>query len=216
LLAVDLTTGAVRSEYRFPLDAAGLVAPRAIRLAGDRVLVTLHRGVDTSEESSRAAQVPWLARFDPDLRLVDEIPLAEAGSTAFEEALAVDDAGTAYVGLVVGEFETPGVEARLVQLPIDATTATTVATFPGDDLIDGLAVDPAGEWAYLAGLDDGEEEFTATVTAIDLTGERDPVTRSYCESTHVVGPSITPDGRSLVFAAACRGRPTLAQLFTLR
>ena len=215
LLAVDPVTGAVRAEHRFPTDPAGLVAPTDIAFAGDQVVVTVDRGVQPGPDATNETRVPWLARFDLDLRPLGEVQLADAGARSGRGALAVDEAGGAYVALVVGEFREPGVEVRLVTAAPDAAAADTLATFPGYDLVGLVAVDPAGEWVYLGGLDKGPDE-DLIVTPVDVLAREasDPVT--VCSSQDVDGLAVTPDGQSLLVALSCSGRDVNPTLFTFR
>lgn len=215
VLAVDPATGVVRAEYRFPTEAAGLVAPTVVRVAGDRVLVTVDRGVDTSEASSPAARTPWLARFDLALQPLGEVQLSESRAHSGYRELDVDAGGTAYIALAAG-LDTPDEEIRVVAVAPDATAATTVATFPGEGLVNAMAVDDGGTWAYLAGLDNGPDPLQITVTPIDLLGGEVSEPVLICEGSSAEGMGITPDGRSLLLTASCRDRDVHPTLVTLR
>lgn len=215
VLAVDPATGVVRAEYRFPPEATGLVAPTVVRVAGDRLLVTVDRGVDTSEAGSPAARTPWLARFDLALQPLGEVRLSESRAHSGYRELDVDAGGTAYIALAAG-LDTPDEEIRVVAVAPDATTATTVASFPGERLVDAMAVDDAGSWAYLAGLGNGPEPIDITVTPIDLVGGEVSEPVRICEGSSAEGMALTPDGRSLLLTASCRDRDVHPTLFTLR
>jgi hypothetical protein len=184
-------------------------------VAGDRVLVTLDVGLDDDADPANDTRTAWLARFDLGMQPIDQIQLADDTAHSGYADLAVDDDGTAYAALVVGTLGTDDVEVRLVEVRADANAPRTVATFPGFDLVDAVAVDPAGEFVYVGGLDNaGESRLTVTPVARDGGDEPEPVV--VCESVAVDALAVTPDGDSLLLASSCRDRDPHSNLFTLR
>jgi hypothetical protein len=209
LLAVDTVTGEVRGEHEFLPDDPAHRRLTGVRVAGSRVLVTVDRAVDDAGNGG----TPWLERFELDLRPVDAVQLTDDEATSGTGAFALDDAGTASVALLVGGTS-PSV--RLVSLAAGATAPTEVADFPGQTKVDGLAVDPAGDWAYLAGLDHGDDPTVLTVTPVRLTGGGTEPPIEICPGTAADDLAVTPDGASLLLAASCADREVHPTLVTIR
>jgi DNA-binding beta-propeller fold protein YncE len=208
LLAIDAVTGKLRGEHAFQPDDPGHSRVTGVRVTGDRVLVTVDRAVDDAGDGG----TPWLERFELDLRPVDAVQLTDE-STSGPQAFVVDNTGTAYVALLVSD---PNASIWLVSVGASATSPTPVADFPGETLVDGLAVDPDGEWAYLAGLDNGGDPSDITVTPISLAGGGTEPPIAICPGTAADDLAVTPEGESLLLTASCLGRDVHPTLFTIR
>jgi hypothetical protein len=210
LVALDTTTGAVTAEHTFAGDQPGLTAVTALAVAGDQLLATVDRGLDESND----AETAFLARFAlPDLRAVGEVQLVDG--LASSSHLVMHD-GTAHLTLTTGDFHTDDGDLRLLSVAPDGRI-TEVAVFEGEKFVDALAVDPAGEWAYLGGLDNGDDESELTVTPVDLHGEIDADPVTVCEGFQVEGLAIDPAGERLVVGTDCReGADRYPELVFLR
>jgi hypothetical protein len=104
----------------------------------------------------------------------------------------------------------------VVSVENGGTAPAEVARFPGSDLIEALAVDPAGEWLYVSGSDLGGERSDTPIIPIDLrSGDvAEPV--PLCDNIDVTDMAVTPDGESLLVATNCVDRGVHSVLFTLR
>ncbi|MGY1813316.1 YncE family protein [Blastococcus sp. SYSU D00820] len=203
LLAIDPLTGAVRAEAplaEMPANLDGVaVAPDGT------VVVALDR-----HDRADGGQTPTLARFDAALAPLGTVVLADGPADV--RHLGVTGDGTVVAVVHVGLIGAGTSHLRVVTLAPGAAVPETVTEFPEHAHSYGFAVDPAGGWAYLAGLENGASPLDQTVTPVDLaTGAQgDPV--SLCTSLAPDGFTVTPDGGRLLAAVGCdggRGQTTL-------
>jgi hypothetical protein len=124
--------------------------------------------------------------------------------------------GGAYASLIVGEAGTSDVEVQLVAAPAGAVTVTPVASFPGLDDVQTLAVDSSGEWAYLGGLANPPDLLALTVTPVELaTGQgRPPV--HLCARGELSDMVLVGGGDEAWVGGRCLDTGFASELWTLR
>ena len=204
---LDTTTGELSAGVRVPVAQAGARVPgEASPLSVRDVIGTTDGGatvaVDAVTGTGSAAQ---LVRFDAQLTAAPPVTVAADAPVDDRRFLAADAAGTVYVTLTTGDGTSSSgtVTQQVVSLPAGATEPSVLVTLPDQALNSGLAVDAAGEWAYLTGL--LSADYTERVSALDLrTGRLGPEV-TVCEQGYAGEPVLNATGTTLAVSAQCGG-----------
>ncbi|GAA3159763.1 hypothetical protein GCM10010531_08990 [Blastococcus jejuensis] len=217
LLAVDAATGAVRAQTSVLAETAGPPYPARLAVTpdGTGLLVAFNHDLDDITGSDTTS----LTRYDAALQPLGEVSLVETDSAAATWALDLTADGTALIAVRIGDDDDAagGSDSgmRLLSLAPGASTVTEVASFPERYLLDDLAVDPAGEWLYLAGLQHTPlPDDDRTITVVDLrTGAvADPLL--LCPGYQLGDLLVDVDDARAVAATRCEGDGA-ASLWTL-
>ncbi|WP_409331898.1 SMP-30/gluconolactonase/LRE family protein [Trujillonella humicola] len=210
LLAVDAGTGAVTVERVVPSTGQGSNRADAIAVAADG---TVFVGLDT-HTAPEGAQTAELARFSPALEPAGTVPLLP-GTPAYDvRRLAVTPEGAAVLVVHDGAIGDEANVLALVLVAPGAATATRVATVSEEQVVDSLAVDPEGRFAYLGGLRQPIGADAVTVTAVDLaTGRAGPGVPLCAGSS--VDALVVPDAGGPAFAAVTCDDARTTELVTL-
>jgi hypothetical protein len=206
VLAVDPADGEVTAVADVAVDGGQEVLVRDVATSADGdVAVT----VDADTENSTRTAV--LVRFTAGLEPAGQVVLADEPNTAGPVDFADDGAAYTTVVAEVGG----GYETRLLRVAPEADAPEVVFRRAGHDDVLDLVVDPAGEWAYLAGFSTVPLEVTpvqiasgAVGTAVELcagypSGVRDLVLSSDATRLWAGGwcaPADESDSWELVWA----------------
>jgi hypothetical protein len=194
---VDTTTGQVSAPVRVRVTDPAARGSNAPRFAIQDIDRTPDGGavlaVDVPDAGGTVTA--QLVRFGADLSGGDLVTVQEGLSGDDPRYIAVDDTGRVY--------STASSEERVTLLAVDpgSTEVVEVGRIDQSNYVGGLAVDPAGGWAYLTGmvdLDRGEK-----VTIVSLESGEVVVETAVCDSGFLDAPVLGPTGSTLVVSGDC-------------